>query len=329
MIDSFVSRFTGGALVALLLLSSAGCNSQAPVLVRVGTIPWPGYDSLHAADELGYYGAAVRVRMVEYSSSTQVLRAFRNNSIEVAALTLDETMELAEDIPDLRVVQVLDGSLGADVLLARPGIEQLTDLRGHRIGYEATALGAYMLSRALETAGLRTEQVTLVPIQFDEHEKAFTNGLVDAVVTFEPVRGRLVAAGAKALFSSAQIPGEIVDVLVVRQAFLENNPGAMATLLGGSFRALDDARLSPDAALLAASARLRLTPAQTREAFQLITLPDLAENRRLLVGQPPALRATAARLGALMFQNKLLHQPPALDTLFDGRTVAQLGSPQY
>jgi hypothetical protein len=61
--------------------------------------------------------------------------------------TLDEVLLLAEDVPDVRVVLVLDVSQGADVILGRPEIARFDELRGRRVGYEATALDAFMLAR--------------------------------------------------------------------------------------------------------------------------------------------------------------------------------------
>jgi len=46
---------------------------------------------------------------------------------------------------------------------------------------------------------------------------AFKKRQVDAIVTFEPVKSELLSSGANILFDSHQIPGRIVDVLVVRK----------------------------------------------------------------------------------------------------------------
>src|SRR5262245_54856460 len=188
MSRSVASCFCRLVLWKVLVALVVGCDSNPPPLLRVGTSSWPGYEPLHLAADLKYFGRATRLRLVEYSSATQTLRAFRNGSIEVATLTLDEVLLLAEDVPDLGVVLVMDSSRGADALLGRADMAKVADLRGRRVGYEASATGAYMLSRALEMAGLGASDVTPVPVQFDEHEKAFTNRLVDAIVTFEPAR---------------------------------------------------------------------------------------------------------------------------------------------
>ena len=161
------------------------------------------------------------MRLVEYPSATGVLRAFRNKALEAAALTLDEALMLLEASLPVRVVTVLDISHGGDVILAHPEIETFGDLRGRRVGVEGGALGAYVLSRALQVHALTPADITIVQMDASEHEHGFADGAVDAVVTFEPMRTRLRAQGARQIFSSVEIPGEIVDVLVVHESVLK------------------------------------------------------------------------------------------------------------
>ena len=98
-------------------------------------------------------------------------------------------------------------------MLARPELKELKDIKGRRVGVESGALGAYVLARALQIAGLNRTDISVVSIPVPEQEQAFQGRRVDAVVTMEPNRTRLLAQGARQLFDSSQIPGEIVDVL--------------------------------------------------------------------------------------------------------------------
>ena len=217
-----IALFNLGIRVLLLIaiLANVGCSGEPQLPFRVGTNVWPGYEPLYLAREQGLYPPSAGLRLVEYTSASEVIQAFRNGTIDAAALTLDEVLLLAETTPDLGIVLVLDISHGADVILAQPAISSLRDLKGKRVGLESTALGAYVLTRALQTAGMRQDDVRKISLEVDEHEQAFKKGRVDAVVTFEPVRTRLMASGARQLFDSSMLPGEIVDVLVVRRTLL-------------------------------------------------------------------------------------------------------------
>src|SRR5690606_25305126 len=94
-------------------------------------------------------------------------------------------------------------------------IASLAELKGRRIGVESTALGGFFLSRLLDEAQLRLEDVTIVSLPVHEHVEAFRDRRVDAVISFASQGPTLESHGARHLFDSRQLPGEIIDVLVV------------------------------------------------------------------------------------------------------------------
>ena len=246
--------------------------------------------------------------MVEYSSATQVIRAYRNNAIQVAALTMDEVLLLLENGLDPRVILVMDISNGGDAILAKPEIKNLEDLRGKRIGVESTALGAFFLSQALNTVGLQPSDVHIVSSEINEHERMFLQDLFDAVVTFEPVRSRLLGANAHLIFDSSQVPGEIVDVLVIAKDTLAHSPEAVDALLNGWFKALDYLNTRPREAAPLMARRLRVSAEEVLASYKGLKLPDLDENLKLMAGSQAPLKKTATKLAHAMSQNKLLQK---------------------
>lgn len=313
-------------LAALAVFAAPGCSERPQPPLRVGTNVWPGYEPLYLARDQGYYPSDA-VRLVEYTSASEVIRAFRNGAIDAAALTLDEALLLAETGTDVGIVLVLDVSHGADVILSRPSLPNLRSLRGRRIGVEATALGAYMLTRALQTADLTPADVQTVSLEVSEHERTFKEGRVDAVVTFEPVRTRLLAVGARQVFDSSRLPGEIVDVLIVRRTSLNAHGAQMDALVHGWFRALDFIRKDPARAASLMAPRERISADDFRRALQGLRLPDLEENRSMLAGPEPALLRPLRQLGQVMQTNHLINRLPPLDGLVEGRFVEHARSP--
>lgn len=265
----------------------------------VGTNVWPGYEPLYLARKLGFFGVP-DIKLAEYSSATQVLRAFRNGAIQVAALTLDEALLLRESGIDVCVILITDISNGGDVILVAPGIDDLKNLKGKRIAVENTALGAYVLARALQRAEIALADISVVSREIDEHESAVARQEVDAVVTFEPVRSRLLARGMTEVFDSSMIPGEIVDVLVVRRETLTSRSGQLTLLLEGWFKALRYFEEQPASAAKHMSPRLQMVPNEVLASYQGLLLPGLEENMRALGGPAPSLDGTVARLAEVM-----------------------------
>ncbi len=308
--------------VLIWALLVGGCVEEAEPPLRVGTNLWPGYESLYLARDLGYFDATP-VRLVEYPSATEVSRALRNGAIEAAALTLDEVLAVVQYGVAVRVVLVMDSSHGGDVVLGRPEIMALKDIKGRRVGVENGALGAYVLTRALQIAGLNDADVNVVPMTVSAQEQAYRENYVDAVVTMEPVRTRLLKQGARQLFDSSQIPGEVVDVLVVRQGYLEQHPRQVKNLVSRWFAALEYRAKKPDDSDRRMSKRLAISPDEVGLSFGGLRIPGVEDNRRLLGGNPPQLLAPAERLMRILLEKKLLNRPVELFPLLTTRYLPE------
>ncbi len=315
---------TLAGLIALFYLTAFSWIATGPQpLLRVATNVWPGYETLYLARSLGLFGSAP-IRLVEMTSASQVSHALQNGAVEAAALTLDEAVAvMQQDGAELRVVLVLDASDGADALLARNGIEVVADLRGKRIGVENTATGAVLLDAALHSAGLDISQVGIAPMTVNDHLAAWQQGGIDAVVTFEPFRSRLLAAGARELFSSRQIPGRILDVLVVRADVLAAHRATLRSLVGAHFAALDYFSANPGDAAQRMAPRLGVPAGQVLPLFEGLTLPDKAANRRWLAGPEPELKRVAGDLAQLMLQHGLIGKPVDIADIAAAEFVAE------
>lgn len=294
-----------GALGWPLLAAATGCTPSPEQPLRVGAHPWPGYELLYLARTHHYVGAD-RVRLVEVPNASASLRALAAGTLEGAGLTLDEVLSARAHGLALQVVAVIDVSRGADVLLGGPAVPTLAALRGRRIGVEQSATGALMLDAALQRAGLGMADVELVALDFNEHASAFSTHKVDALVTFEPVRSRLMQQGARPLFSSADVPGLIVDVLAMRADVLAYQAAAVRTLVAGLFRARADWLRDAAAQAPLVAPRLQLPAADVLNAYRLIDLPDEASNRQWLAPGDSPLQQSARRLLQVMRRAALL-----------------------
>lgn len=313
------------SLVAATL--SAGLLASAcavePQPLRIGNNLWPGYELSHLAHALGYDNGA-NVRLIDFSSAAEVVRAYRDGLLDVAAVTADEALQAGAGGGANRIVLVCDTSDGADVIMATSGIASMQDLRGKRVGVETTVLGAFVLARALDLNGMTPADVTVVPVPLPEHEAAFVSGRVDAVVTFEPNRSRVLARGGHAVFDSAAMPGEIADVLLTRSVLPPEQEAALQQVVQGWFRALAFLRTSPDQAAVHIAPRLGLPIPAFLDSLALLEMPDRAGNLRMLGGPAPAMRRTLDSLAAHMLDLKLIDagvDMPALDPSLVERAV--------
>jgi len=296
----------------VLFLSACALDSEPPL--RIGTNTWPGYEPLYLARNLGSYDNTA-IKLVELNSASEVIHALRSGNLEGAALTLDEALTVIEDGFDLKVILVLDFSNGGDVLLVKPYIDSLDELRNKKIAVECTTVGALLLDAALRHAQLTADDIEIISCSLDEQLSCYED--VDALVTFEPVRTKLMALGAKVMFDSSQIPGRIVDVLVVKKQTIIQSPQTLKRLIGGYFKARAFLKDFPQEAGKLMGTILQLSVNQVLSSYKGLKLPDLSENHVLLGGTPSPLTQTANSLALLMEKKKFLKKSISFKTLTD------------
>ncbi len=273
--------------------------------LRIASYVWPGYEFMFLAQREGWL-VDRNIDLIETGSATESIKLLETGRVDGAALTLDEMLGARVRGLPLTAVLIFDISLGVDVLLAKPGIDNMQQLNGKRIAYEPSAVGALMLHKALSAAGLELEQVETVLVTFDQHEAVWRAGKVDAIVTFEPVARRLESEGAQRLFDSSQIPDTIFDVLAVTPAAIQGKSKALRHLISGHFRGLRNFQKNPNDTAYRMAERFHLPAKEVLAAYSGLELPSIYRNLKLLRGANPPLSDKARELSEFLFQTGIM-----------------------
>ena len=162
-----------------------------------------------------------------------------------------------------------DYSNGNDMVVAKPGIDSVKDLKGKKIGVEIGFVGHLLLLNALEKNGLSESDVELVNVPTNETPQVLASGDVDAIVAWQPNSGMALnlVPGSKRIYSSADEPGLIYDVLAVSPQSLAANRDEWKKVIKVWYRVVDyfkDPKTQDDAISIMAS-RVGLAPAEYKE----------------------------------------------------------------
>jgi NitT/TauT family transport system substrate-binding protein len=312
MVIKLVSR------VLLLGLSLGACWTPEVPELRIGINPWPGYEFLYLARQQGLFDSTVvRVRLLEFASLTDARRAYERGQLDGFASTVIEVLQARDHSTRRPVITlVTDYSDGADVVIARRGLADVQALRGHRVGVEVGSLNVYLLALAMERNGASLSDVKLVHLDLLQMADALRRGEVDAVVTYPPASlESLRLPGARALFSSRQVPGEIVDVVSVDSSVLAARGPAVAELRRGFERARLYAVAHPEAAYGVMAAPEGLTAEEFGTALQDgVRLVGLEEQAAFLRAGG-TLDSVIARTAKVLFATSQLSRVPSVEGL--------------
>jgi NitT/TauT family transport system substrate-binding protein len=310
--SGFARRSLLVGITSALLGGMSACSKPAPM--RISGHPWPGYEPLFFAETQKQLPDSVRLQHLP--TIKESIDALREGRTEAAMLTLDEVIALQSQGIDLRVVLVMDVSKGADALVVRKEIQTLTQLRGKRIGLEPSTLGELMLSMILDRAGLKRSEVKPVLIDYERQEAAYAANSIDALITYEPVVGRLISKGANKLISTRDLPESIFDVLAVRADVTNRSDDALAAAIRGHFWALEQLRRNPWDTAYRMVSHAGVSAEELMDSFRGLELPDLVANRRYLSQDNGGMKKIVAKLSAIMMASGAIKSPADADKLF-------------
>ncbi|MEJ2156054.1 MAG: putative urea ABC transporter substrate-binding protein [Desulfobacteraceae bacterium] len=109
-----------------------------------------------------------------------------------------------------------DFSNGNDGIVIKNG-NKVADLKGRQVKLVELSVSHYLLARALSMNGMQEKDLKLINTSDADIAAVFAADKNGAVVTWNPplMQARNVK-GAKMVFDSSKIPGEIIDMMVVR-----------------------------------------------------------------------------------------------------------------
>jgi NitT/TauT family transport system substrate-binding protein len=195
-----------------------------------------------------------------------------------ANLTLDAVHERLQGL-DHKAVLAIDRSNGADAIAARRDIPSVRDFRGKRVGYEPGTLEEFFVAWALRENGLTLSDVAPVYGNPEETAKMLQDGRIDVAVTHEPFLSKFASsANFHIVYSSADAPGLITDVLTFRTDFINAHPETVHAVIVAYFEALSFWKLHPQEAYEILANRFEDTPERLAEQFKGITMLDERDN---------------------------------------------------
>ena len=278
--------------------------------IYAGWMPWPYADQAGIVDKWEEkYGITINfVQVNDYVESVNQYTAGQLDGVTVA--NMDALTIPAAGGKDTSAIIVGDYSNGNDGLLIK-GSDSVGSLKGQQVNLVELSVSHYLLARALEGAGLAMSDVNTVNTADADIAGAFTSDDVTAAVAWNPQLATMKTTdGANLVFSSADIPGEIVELLVVDTATVKANPDLGKALAGIWYETM--AVMSADSeegqAARAAMAKLAGTDTETFEG-QLATTFLYAEPADAVAAtSDAALIETMTRVRDFSFSQGLFGQ---------------------
>lgn len=282
--------------VALIAMSAA---AQADT-VRLGLQPWLGYGPLWVAEQQGFFEAnGVDVELSNFSWDQDLTAAVASGSLDVIAAATNTAINYFNQDLGLKGFLIMDVAFEADAVLAGPDVGGIADLAGKTVAFETGATSDLLIRYALQEAGMSIEDIQHVPMGASEAGLALISGQVDAAVTYEPYISAALAQGDghKVIYTAAEKPGLISDMLVASGDWIAAHPEEVQGLIRAWDQAVEFIRANPEEGGAIIAEAVGSPMEEFAPAFAGVRLYNVAENMEALGGE---FQDTVAEIGSIM-----------------------------
>lgn len=208
---------------ALGLITTCGLLRAEPL--KIAYSDWPGWVAWEIGIQKGWFkeaGVDVEFQWFDYVPS---MDAYVAGKVDAVCMTNGDALVTgATGKPSVGIL-INDFSNGNDMIVAAPGIESMKELKGKKVGLEEGFVPHLLLLNGLEKNGMKAEDVTIVNTPTNETPQVLASKAVEAIGAWQPNSGQALKAlpGSKPVFTSADAPGIIYDLLYVSAESLEKN----------------------------------------------------------------------------------------------------------
>ncbi|WP_305970840.1 MULTISPECIES: putative urea ABC transporter substrate-binding protein [unclassified Mameliella] len=240
----FARRHFMAATAALAMLTGAPALAQEKTDFRVawsiyvGWMPWGYLDDSGIMDKWAEkYG--ITVEIVQINDYVESINQYTAGAFDGVSATNMDTLSIpAGGGVDTTALIVGDFSNGNDAVIVKEG--GLAELAGKPVNLVELSVSHYLLARALDSVDLAERDLDGVINTSDaDMIAAFTTADVQAVVTWNPLVSTILEEpNATKVFDSSDIPGEIIDLMVVNTDTLAANPDFGKALVGAWYEVM-------------------------------------------------------------------------------------------
>lgn len=320
-----IRRLAGGALLSIGVTAAvlAPVSSAEAEPLKIGYSDWPGWVAWQVAIDKDWFKAAgldVDFEWFDYSAS---MDAFSAGKLDAVTVTNGDALVMGGNGAKSVMVMLTDYSNGNDIIVGKPDLKTIADLKGKKVGLEVGLVEHLLLVNGLKKAGMSESDVTLVNAKTNETPQVLGSGDVAAVGAWQPIAGEAMrgSPGAHPLYTSADQPGLIYDVVAVSPASLAAHRAEwikLATVWDKVVAYIDDPKTQPDAVKIMA-ARVGVEPATYLKLLKGTKLLGLAAGKTTMVDAEGfgSLYGSSRNADAFNVANKIYKEKQAVDSYID------------
>lgn len=200
--------------------------------IYVGWMPW-GYGASEGIVKKWADKYDITIDVVQINDYVESINQYTAGQYDACAMTNMDALTIpAAGGIDSTALIIGDFSNGNDGVV----LQEQTDLKaikGQNVNLVELSVSHYLLARALDSVGMTERDVRVINTSDADLVSAYASGNVTSVVTWNPLLSEIeTMPDSHKVFDSSEIPGEIIDLMVVNTDVLKANPDFAKALVG-------------------------------------------------------------------------------------------------
>lgn len=229
-----MKRFSALLLSSLLLSTTAQAQDSFKVCwsIYAGWMPWAyGAESGIVKKWADKYD--INIDVVQINDYIESINQYTVGEFDACTMTNMDALTIpAAGGVDSTALIVGDFSNGNDGIILK-GDSELAAIKGQNVNLVELSVSHYLLARALDSVGLSEADVQVVNTSDADMVAIYGTDDVTSVATWNPLLSEISQQpSSTVVFNSAQIPGEIIDLLVINTDTLSAHPELGKALTG-------------------------------------------------------------------------------------------------
>ncbi|TXI30656.1 MAG: lipid kinase [Aquipseudomonas alcaligenes] len=306
-----LALLSAGLAAALTFPAHAEKKEQFDVCwtIYAGWMPWE-YGATQGIVDKWAQKYGIEIKVTQLNDYVESINQYTAGQFDGCTMTNMDALTIpAAGGVDSTALIVGDFSNGNDGIVLKGEKKTLGDLKGMDVNLVELSVSHYLLARGLERAGLSEKDLKVVNTSDADLVAAFATDDVQAVATWNPLLAEIEATpGVTKVFDSSQIPGEIIDLMVVNSDTLKDNPELGKALTGAWYEIMATMSADSDAGKAAREhmAKASGTDLAGYEAQLAATKMFYAAKDAVAFVNSPKLPATMTKVAEFSFSHGLL-----------------------
>ncbi len=271
----------------------------------------------YAIDELGLYEEQnIEVELVEFAQYADVITALQSGNVDASIVGITEVVAPILGGLDLEIVAMTDYSAGMDGIVANTGIGSIADLNGKTVATNIGSMNHMILLSAMKKEGLSETDVNIINMSEGDATASLVGGSIDAASIFEPQMSKAASeSGGAIIFDSADVPGELSDILMVKKSLSEDNPQAVQGLVNAWYAVQEKYEENPSEVLSIISEKSGISTEELEGFMSGLDMTDVEYNKDLFANNNEKMNELITGAAEFLVSQDLVEEVPTKEQI--------------